>query len=65
MNGETDPYSSGRSFPHRLELAHGHAVSPAVPAYGALVVSPPRTWLLSVGWQLAGLISAYARPGPL
>jgi REP element-mobilizing transposase RayT len=60
-----DPYSSGRSFPDRAELAQPCVVTPATPTYGALDVSAPQTWLLSVGWRLGGAVSAWATPGPI
>lgn len=58
-----DPYSSARSFPHWIEQARVATLAP--PTYGALEVSPPQTWLLATGWQLAGPLSIFDTPGPI
>lgn len=58
----TDPYSSGRSFAGWLELERHVPLSPNTPSYGALAVSPPRSWLLRTGWRCAGTISAFTVP---
>ena len=57
-----DPYSSGRSFGDWRELDGRRQVTPDVPTSGPLMVSEPRSWMLTAGWKRAGTISAYEVP---
>ncbi|MGN6108929.1 MAG: hypothetical protein ACTHU0_27735 [Kofleriaceae bacterium] len=59
---QIDPFSSAISFPSWLELDGTGFVRPA--HYQPLVVSPPRTWLLSVGWSRHPALSIHETPGP-
>jgi hypothetical protein len=38
---------------------------PSDPRYEPLLVVPPQTWLLRIGWQRAGAIRTRDVPGPL
>lgn len=59
-----DPYSTARQFAGWKE--RNAAVMPAgFERFDPLEVAPPRTWLLRVGWEKSGAISAYAIPGSL
>jgi REP element-mobilizing transposase RayT len=60
-----DPFSSAISFPGWLELASSHLMWKRPPTYEPLAVWRPKTWLLRLGWQRAGAISALDVPGPL
>jgi len=55
-----DPASSGRWFDGWLEF--GSNILGALPP-DARAVSPPRTWLLAVGWRQWGLLSLDEVPG--
>ncbi len=54
--GAVDPFSSARWFDGWREHAG--------PAEGPAVTSPPRTWLLAVGWRRRGLLSLDEIPAP-
>jgi REP element-mobilizing transposase RayT len=57
-----DPYSSAIAFTRWADFRLG----PLPPKYIPLKVSPPNTWLLAVGWELANKpIRTYDVPGPL
>ncbi|HET9988965.1 MAG TPA: transposase [Kofleriaceae bacterium] len=61
---QLDPFSSAVTFEgwKERESRDGERyVQP--PDYIAPLVSPPRSWLLSVGWRRYGLISAFEVPG--
>jgi REP element-mobilizing transposase RayT len=56
-----DPYSTAIRFggwkePPQMTMAE---------AYEPLPAAAPETWLLRIGWQRYGLISAYSVPGPV
>ena len=56
-----DRFSSGCSFADWKELEHRRMWE--IPAdHDPLVVSPPRSWLLTKGWKLVGTISAREVP---
>ncbi|MBC7977589.1 MAG: hypothetical protein H7138_21645 [Myxococcales bacterium] len=59
-----DPYASGRSFPGWKELEHEreHVMRGMLADHEPLVVQKPTSWLLSVGWKLAGDVSAREIP---
>ena len=58
-----DRFSSGVSFDGWKETGRTDFLK-ALPAdYGALPVSRPQTWLLSIGWRRHGLISVREVPG--
>ena len=59
-----DPYSTARQFQGWKETQLA-VMPPGFESLDPLEVSPPRTWLLTVGWQKHGKISAYMTPGPL
>jgi REP element-mobilizing transposase RayT len=50
-----DPASSGRWFTGWIRRIH--------PAFQPPTVSPPRTWLLALGWRRHGLIDPAETPG--
>ena len=52
-----DPYSSACAFHDWSEHDESAAPWSLPPGYRPLVVSPPRSWLLSLGWKRAGTIS--------
>ena len=55
-----DPFSSAISFDGWRET-----IDPGWPAsHEPLPVKPARSWLLTTGWRMYGLISAYEVPGP-
>jgi phage-related protein len=57
-----DPFSSGVAFRDWHELGGG-APSWTLPStYEALVVVPPRSWLLREGWKRSGAISLHETP---
>ena len=60
---QLDPYSSAVTFEGWKERAArgGRFVQPS--SYVSPLVWDARTWLLSEGWRIYGLISAYERPG--
>jgi len=60
---DVDYLSSAPSFTGWKELAD-RPLRYEVPPDLRLCVTPPQSWLLSVGWQKAGPISMYAVPGP-
>ncbi|MGN6104976.1 MAG: transposase [Kofleriaceae bacterium] len=58
-----DPFSSAVSFPSWREADGGSFIPPST--YQPLLVSPPRTWLLSTGWSRHHpSISIHETPGP-
>jgi REP element-mobilizing transposase RayT len=57
-----DPYSSACSFPGWKELRQGGVTWTLPPTYEPLVVSSPRSWLLTEGWKRAGAISIHEVP---
>lgn len=59
---DVDYMSSAVSFPGWKELAD-RPFQYDVPESHRLCVSPPRTWLLLVGWKKSGSISMYDVPG--
>ena len=61
---QLDPYSSAVMFEGWKERAQrgGRFVQPS--SYVSPLVWAPKTWLLSEGWRIYGLISARERPGP-
>lgn len=59
-----DPYSTARQFDGWEERASA-VMPPGFQTFDALEVAPPRTWLLRVGWEKHGKVSAFATPGPM
>ena len=57
-----DLFSSGWSFPDWAELIDDPMFHPPPPTYEPLLVRPPTTWLLLVGWKRHGLISYHEVP---
>jgi REP element-mobilizing transposase RayT len=57
-----DWFSSAATFPGWQELRDDKALCEVHKDYEALVVVPPRSWVLSVGWERAGTISAREVP---
>ncbi len=57
-----DPFSSAVSFDGWKELEEMTEPWHLPETYRPLVVSPPQSWLLLVGWKIAGPISARAIP---
>ncbi len=59
-----DPYSTARAFKGWKE---GGAVKmpPGFGTFPPMEVAEPNTWLLKVGWEKGGTISAFVTPGPL
>ncbi len=57
-----DPYSTARAFTGWKE---GGAVKmpPGFATFAAMEVTEPKTWLLKVGWEKGGAISAFVTPG--
>ena len=53
-----DPFSSASSFDGWVAPVHGWP-----PAYEALPVHAPRSWLLGIGWRMYGLIDPREVPG--
>src|SRR3954454_20104033 len=49
-----DPYATGFAFAGWTELKQGKALWPSSVTAGWLVVSPPRSWLLTSGWERGG-----------
>lgn len=60
-----DPYSTAIQFNGWKEMESELVYRKPPPAYEALVVWLPKTWLLSDGWRRHGLISMNDVPGPL
>ncbi|MEO6774452.1 MAG: transposase [Kofleriaceae bacterium] len=61
--GRLDPYASGLAFTGWREAMPEHERT--LPrGYEPPAVSPPRTWLLEVGWTRATPISMFETPGP-
>ena len=56
-----DPYSSGAA----LDAWRGRTAVARPPDYDPLPVSPPQTWLLSVGWRRHGDLDPRRVPGRL
>ncbi len=57
-----DWFSSAATFPGWQELRDDKALCEVHKDYEALAVVPPRSWVLSVGWERAGTISAREVP---
>jgi putative transposase len=51
-----DPFSTGAVFSGWKALEDAHVMWRLPPTYDPLVVYLPRTWLLTTGWQMYGLI---------
>ncbi|MGE5180726.1 MAG: hypothetical protein ACM31C_01625 [Acidobacteriota bacterium] len=60
-NHEVDPFSSGPSFEGWRDV--GEALDVLPDSYEPLPVWHPKTWLLSEGWKLYGLIGTDETPG--
>jgi REP element-mobilizing transposase RayT len=58
-----DPFSSAVSFAGWKEL-EGQPPWSIRPDYEPLVVTAPRSWLLTAGWKRHGAVSVYEVPGP-
>jgi putative transposase len=61
QNHSVDPFSSAPSFEGWRDL--GEALDVLPDSYEPLPVWHPKTWLLSEGWKMYGLISATEIPG--
>ncbi len=57
-----DPYSTARSFEGWKEGAAAKMPT-GFATFAPLEVTQPKTWLLKIGWERAGTISAYVTPG--
>ncbi len=57
-----DPYSTARSFTGWKESREA-TMPPGFKDFAPLERAEPSTWLLRVGWQRHGLISAFVTPG--
>jgi putative transposase len=53
---KVDPFSTGAVFSGWKALEDAHVMWRLPPTYDPLVVYLPRTWLLTTGWQMYGLI---------
>ena len=60
---QLDPFSSAVMFEGWKEREARGGCYRRPPSYVSPLVWEPKTWLLSKGWQLYGLISAHERPG--
>jgi REP element-mobilizing transposase RayT len=58
-----DPFSTGAQFAGWKELEGALVMWPLRETYDPLVVYLPRTWLLTDGWQMYGLIGTREVPG--
>jgi REP element-mobilizing transposase RayT len=59
---KVDPFSTGALFGGWRELADSDVMWPLRETYRPLVAYLPKTWMLRVGWQLAGPISVMDVP---
>jgi len=59
-----DWYASGAMFPDWKERGEQGFALQGPPELPPLLVSVPRTWLLTTGWKLHGAISCYEVPSP-
>lgn len=62
-NWKVDPYSSAIAFPDWKEREASPILYRPPSTYLSLVTWRPRTWLLTEGWKLHGLISIHEIPG--
>jgi len=59
---KVDPFSTGAQFGGWKELENAVVMWPVRETYDPLIVYFPRTWLLTNGWQMYGLIGAREVP---
>jgi REP element-mobilizing transposase RayT len=59
---KVDPFSTGAQFGGWKELEHAMVMWPLRETYDPLIVYLPRTWLLTDGWQMYGLIGTREVP---